>query len=250
VLAAGAADGSGADAALAELCLTYWDPLYAFVRRRGSAHHDAEDLTQSFFGKLLEKTYLGAASRERGRFRTFLLASSQHFLANKWDKRSATKRRGMGAVYEAEQLESGCRVSLKVLSQKLDSDDARKQFIREGRLAASINHPNSAYVFGTEEIEETPAISMEIVPGETLQEKVRREGLLPIASPGRDHAPRSDLDGLRRCGGYSSSNTRLRASWRERGWCQGKGLVGSAGSNGQEIPWPTPACLWDPASRL
>jgi DNA-directed RNA polymerase specialized sigma24 family protein len=52
VLAAGAADGSGADAALAELCLTYWYPLYAFVRRRGSTHHDAEDLTQAFFGKL------------------------------------------------------------------------------------------------------------------------------------------------------------------------------------------------------
>lgn len=98
VLAAGAADGSGADAALAELCLTYWYPLYAFVRRRGSTHHDAEDLTQAFFGKLLEKNYLGDASRERGRFRTFLLASLQHFLANEWDKRRA-KKRGGGIVF-------------------------------------------------------------------------------------------------------------------------------------------------------
>ena len=90
---------------------------------------------------------------------------------------------GMGAVYEAEQVESGRRVALKVLSHKLDSEDARKRFIREGRLAASINHPNSVYVFGTEEIEGTPAITMEIVPGGTLQEKVTRDGpmLVPKA---------------------------------------------------------------------
>jgi uncharacterized RDD family membrane protein YckC len=90
-------------------------------------------------------------------------------------------RGGMGSVYEAEDLESGRRVALKVLSHKLDSEDARKRFIREGRLAASINHPNSVYVFGTEEIEGTPTISMEIVPGGTLQEKVVREG--PMQAP-------------------------------------------------------------------
>ena len=89
-------------------------------------------------------------------------------------------RGGMGAVYEAEHVESGRRVALKVLSHKLDSSEARKRFIREGRLAASINHPNSVYVFGTEEIEGTPAIAMEIVPGGTLQEKVSREGPLPV----------------------------------------------------------------------
>lgn len=94
VLAAGAGEGSGAEFALAELCRTYWYPLYAFVRRRGTDHHDAEDLTQAFFGKLLEKNYLGDASRERGRFRTFLLASLKHFLANEWDRRQARKRGG------------------------------------------------------------------------------------------------------------------------------------------------------------
>ncbi|HRZ54377.1 MAG TPA: hypothetical protein P5525_02840, partial [Candidatus Paceibacterota bacterium] len=59
---------------------------------------------------------------------------------------------GMGAVYEAEDLENGRRVALKVLSHTLDSPEARERFFREGRLAASINHPNSVYVFGTEEI--------------------------------------------------------------------------------------------------
>ncbi len=88
---------------------------------------------------------------------------------------------GMGAVFEAEELESGRRVALKVLSHSLDSADARKRFLREGRLAASINHPNSVYVFGTEEIEGTPAIVMELVAGGTLQERVKQHGPLPVS---------------------------------------------------------------------
>jgi eukaryotic-like serine/threonine-protein kinase len=89
---------------------------------------------------------------------------------------------GMGAVYEAEHLESGRRVALKVLSHKLDSPDARKRFLREGRLAASINHPNSVYVYGTEEIDGTPAIAMELIAGGTLQERVQKAGPLPAAT--------------------------------------------------------------------
>ena len=63
-------------------------------------------------------------------------------------------RGGMGAVYEAEDTSSRRRVALKVLGHSLDSPDTRKRFLREGRLAASINHPNSVYVYGTEEIDE------------------------------------------------------------------------------------------------
>jgi eukaryotic-like serine/threonine-protein kinase len=87
---------------------------------------------------------------------------------------------GMGAVYDAEDLESGRRVALKVLSHTLDSPDARERFFREGRLAASINHPNSVYIFGTEEIGGTPVITMELVTGGTLQDRVRSRGPLPI----------------------------------------------------------------------
>jgi uncharacterized RDD family membrane protein YckC len=87
---------------------------------------------------------------------------------------------GMGAVYEAQDLDSGRRVALKVLSHTLDSPDARERFFREGRLAASINHPNSVYVFGTEEIGGTPVIAMELVAGGTLQDRVRSRGPLPI----------------------------------------------------------------------
>jgi len=87
---------------------------------------------------------------------------------------------GMGAVFDAEDLESGRRVALKVLSHRLDSPEARERFFREGRLAASINHPNSVYVFGTEEIGGTPVIAMELVSGGTLQDRVRARGPLPI----------------------------------------------------------------------
>ncbi|HEX5218663.1 MAG TPA: protein kinase [Verrucomicrobiae bacterium] len=89
-------------------------------------------------------------------------------------------RGGMGAAFEAEDLETGRRVALKVLSHTLDAPDARERFFREGRLAASINHPNSVYVFGTEEIGGTPVISMELVAGGTLQDRVSTRGPLPI----------------------------------------------------------------------
>ncbi len=88
---------------------------------------------------------------------------------------------GMGTVFEAEDLETGRRIALKLLSRALDSPDARQRFFREGRLAASINHPNSVYVFGTGEIGGTPVIAMELVPGGTLHDRVSSLGPLPPA---------------------------------------------------------------------
>ena len=93
VLAAGG-DTRGAQPALAALCDAYWYPLYAFIRRQGLAPHDAQDLTQEFFARLIEKEWLGAVQRERGRFRSWLLAALKHFLANEWDKSRARKRGG------------------------------------------------------------------------------------------------------------------------------------------------------------
>jgi uncharacterized RDD family membrane protein YckC len=87
---------------------------------------------------------------------------------------------GMGAVFEADDLASGRRVALKLLAHSLESPEARNRFFREGRLAASINHPNSVYVYGTEEIDGTPAISMEHVVGGTLHARVRQRGPLPV----------------------------------------------------------------------
>jgi len=94
VLAAGNTTSPQADLALAELCRTYWYPLYAFVRRKGYSAHDAQDLTQAFFARLLEKNYVAQADRERGRFRTYLLAALTHFLADEWDKARRLKRGG------------------------------------------------------------------------------------------------------------------------------------------------------------
>ncbi len=86
---------------------------------------------------------------------------------------------GMGAVFEAEDTDSGRRVALKVLGHRLDSPEARSRFFREGRLAASVNHPNSVYVFGTEDIAGIPVIAMELVAGGTLQDRVTRDGPMP-----------------------------------------------------------------------
>jgi RNA polymerase sigma-70 factor (ECF subfamily) len=91
-----ARDKTGLDSsnALEILCQTYWYPLYAFVRRQGHSPPDAQDLTQEFFARLLEKNYLQAADRQKGRFRTFLLIVLKRFLANEWDKAKAQKRGG------------------------------------------------------------------------------------------------------------------------------------------------------------
>jgi RNA polymerase sigma-70 factor (ECF subfamily) len=94
VLTAGRSDSTRAQAALASLCQTYWYPLYAYVRRRGYGPHDAQDLTQEFFARLLQQKWLAQADRQRGRFRTFLLSALSHFLANEWHKAHARKRGG------------------------------------------------------------------------------------------------------------------------------------------------------------
>ena len=94
ILAATRSDTTRAQAALARLCQTYWYPLYAYVRRRGYEAHDAQDLTQEFFARLLEHKWLAQADRARGRFRTFLLSAMGHFLANEWDKTRTQKRGG------------------------------------------------------------------------------------------------------------------------------------------------------------
>src|SRR5215472_14892978 len=94
VLAAAVSPTTDSRAALATLCKIYWPPIYAFIRRNGYDRDQAQDLTQAFFAALLEKNYLGDVDRERGRFRTFLLAAVKHFLANEWDKAHALKRGG------------------------------------------------------------------------------------------------------------------------------------------------------------
>jgi RNA polymerase sigma-70 factor (ECF subfamily) len=94
IVAAQRESSNDADAALETLCRIYWYPLYAYVRRTGHSPHDAQDLTQEFFARLLEKEWLNSAAPERGRFRNFLLVAMKRFLAKEWQRQRAQKRGG------------------------------------------------------------------------------------------------------------------------------------------------------------
>lgn len=94
VLAARNQESAQSAAALEKLCCAYWFPLYAYIRRSGQPKENAEDLTQAFFARLLEKKFLDSAQKERGRFRSFLLVMLKRFLANEWDRVHAQKRGG------------------------------------------------------------------------------------------------------------------------------------------------------------
>ena len=114
VLAAGRSASPGAQEALATLCQTYWYPLYAYIRRQGHGPHDAQDLTQEFFARLLQKQYLARIQREGGRFRSFLLTALKRFLANEWDRAKAQKRGGRQTVLsiDADSAETRYRREL------------------------------------------------------------------------------------------------------------------------------------------
>jgi RNA polymerase sigma-70 factor (ECF subfamily) len=109
VLAAGeelAPAGGAGKVALEELCQTYWYPLYAYVRRRGYGAADAQDLTQAFFARLLEKNVVQAADPQKGKFRSFLLTALKDFLSNE-RRRAHTLRRGGGLLVVPLELEDG-----------------------------------------------------------------------------------------------------------------------------------------------
>lgn len=115
VVSAGDSQSPEAAWAMERLCRAYWYPLYVFVRRRGHGHEDASDLTQAFFAKFLEKNYLKSVDASRGKFRTFLLTSMTHFLANEWDK-SQAQRRGAGArVLSLDEAAADARYQLEAV---------------------------------------------------------------------------------------------------------------------------------------
>jgi DNA-directed RNA polymerase specialized sigma24 family protein len=95
IVAAGkGADSPHAREALETLCRAYWYPLYAYARQLGQSHAEAQDLTQSFFLQLLDKSWLAQVDRTKGKFRSFLLVAMNHFLANEWRRLRAEKRGG------------------------------------------------------------------------------------------------------------------------------------------------------------
>ncbi len=95
--------GEGSSDALGRLITVYWKPAYFFIRRKGHDVESAKDLTQGFFGSLLERDFFAAAAPDRGRFRTFLLAALGHYLSNERDRARAKKRGGDFNLVEAER---------------------------------------------------------------------------------------------------------------------------------------------------
>jgi RNA polymerase sigma-70 factor (ECF subfamily) len=130
VLRAGDRGNPEANTALAWLCERYWFPLYAFVRRKGRDVHEAQDLTQEFFTRLLEKNALAVAVPERGKFRSFLLASMKNFLANEWDRVRARKRGG-GRPKLSLDLDAG---ESRVTVAAARSDSPERAFERQWAL--------------------------------------------------------------------------------------------------------------------
>ncbi len=149
-MAAAGHESSEAAAALEYLCSRYWYPIYAYVRRRGYGLEDAQDLTQEFFARLLEKRSFSGAAREKGRFRSFLLGALKHFLSDAKDRATAQKR---GGGREPVSWEQECaeqrfcqepaeefapdklfdrRWALMVLEKA--ASDLRAQYEAEGRL--------------------------------------------------------------------------------------------------------------------
>jgi RNA polymerase sigma factor (sigma-70 family) len=106
ILEATVGESSAAREALASLCETYWPPVYAFIRSKGLSPADAEDFTQAYFTRFLDKGYLHDFRPEVGRFRTFLRASVSHFLANEWDRERAQKRGGGRAPLSLDEMET------------------------------------------------------------------------------------------------------------------------------------------------
>jgi DNA-directed RNA polymerase specialized sigma24 family protein len=111
--------------ALETLCRAYWYPLYAYVRRCGQAPQDAQDLTQEFFCRLLEKHWFNLANREKGRLRTFLIVALKHFMAKEWRRASAQRRGGGRAPVRLDTTIAESRYAVD--SSSLPADEAFDQ---------------------------------------------------------------------------------------------------------------------------
>jgi RNA polymerase sigma factor (sigma-70 family) len=131
VLAAGGREDSGSRKALAELCEAYWYPVYAYVRRRVPDVHEAQDLTQEFFARLLEEHSIEPADPSRGRFRSFLLTTCKRFLVNEWHK-ARTAKRGGGQLPLSLDFESG---ESKYIVEAVDTLTAERLYERQWALA-------------------------------------------------------------------------------------------------------------------
>lgn len=132
VLRAGQADSAATRAALEKLCRAYWFPLYAFARREGCSAEEAQDLTQDFFCRLLEKNSLQTADPSRGRFRSFLLTSFKNLMTNEWRRTRRQKRGGGAEVFSLDHFEAEERYQVEPV------DDLTPEKLFERRWAEAL----------------------------------------------------------------------------------------------------------------
>jgi len=126
-------DGSAeASSAMAQLCQSYWYPLYAYIRRKGHPATDAQDLTQEFFARLLAGNYVGMADQRKGKFRSFLLGTLEHFLAKEWRRAHAEKRGGGRPALSLDAQDAEHRYLLEL------ADDVTPERIYDWRWADAL----------------------------------------------------------------------------------------------------------------
>ena len=135
VLEAGGSSSAQSAEALARLCQIYWYPIYVYLRRHGTSSHDAEDLTQAFLARLCDKQRLGNLTRDKGKFRSYLLVALKHFVADEAAKASAKKRGGGETVISLDALEAEDRYA----QEPADLMDPERAFERQWALTVLEN---------------------------------------------------------------------------------------------------------------
>jgi RNA polymerase sigma-70 factor (ECF subfamily) len=130
VLAAGETGSDGGQTALETLCRAYWYPIYVYVRRKGHGPESAQDLTQEFFAQLISKEHLKLADRNKGKFRTFLLAMLDHFLAREWSRAHRQKRGGQFTFISLDQQSPEERYRI----EPQDNETPERNFDRQWAL--------------------------------------------------------------------------------------------------------------------
>ena len=170
VLAAGGSDREKAREALEQLCAAYWYPLYVFARRQGYAAAESEDLTQEFFARLLQRNDLAEVSPERGRFRSFLLASFKHFLANEYHRQQTEKRGGLATLVSLEREGPETRYRLE------PADPVTSEILFERRWALTVLER------AVERVREEYAVSEKADLFEELKDFLSNQKSLPHAA--------------------------------------------------------------------
>lgn len=153
VLAAQDTTSAAAAPALEQLCRVYWYPIYARARRSGASPPDAEDLTQGFFARLLEKDGFGLANPQRGRFRSFLSAAFRHFVANEWDRTRSLKRGGQMQFLSMDLAPAEERLSQEPATHRTPEQDFDRRWAETlldtvlGRLQQEYEETGKAELF-------------------------------------------------------------------------------------------------------